>query len=290
MKVLVFGSNGQVGTEAVRQGQQLGWTMVAADRSVVDLTRPERINAVIQQVKPDAVLNAAAYTAVDRAEADPDVAALVNGSAPRAMAETCADLNVPMVHYSTDYVFDGSAGQPYREEDSTNPLGVYGRTKLSGERGVLDSKARAAVIRLAWVFSEHGSNFVKTMLRLATTMPQVRVVADQIGAPTAAADAAKAGLKALEALQERPDLSGLYHLGGKGIVSWAEFAEAIFACAGLNTKVTRITTADYPTPTQRPAYSALATQKITAAFGVEPSDWRMKLQDVMTALNDQKKG
>ncbi len=284
MRVLIFGANGQVGREAMRLAPALDMTAIAATRSDVDLTDKDAIRAFINANNCDAVLNAGAYTAVDKAETEPDLARLINTDAPRAMAETCANLGIPLVHYSTDYVFDGDGSAPYVETDPTDPLGIYGQTKLSGEQAILATEAIAAIIRLSWVFSAHGQNFVKTMLRLGCERDTLRVVADQTGKPTPATDAAFAGLIALAAISKTPELAGLYHYAGDTQTTWADFAKTIFDIADLPTQVEPITTAEYPTPAKRPAWSVLETEKFEAAFGLQPADWRSALHGVIEEL------
>lgn len=285
MRILLFGPNGQVGTEIRQQAAASGVEIVPAGRDVVDLSAPDGIGTVIAGAKCQGVINASAYTAVDKAETEPDLAKAVNTVAPEAMAVACAAAGVPFVHYSTDYVFDGTNSSPYRETDRVSPLGVYGRTKAAGEAAVLAAGGTTAIIRLAWVFSAHGGNFVKTMLRVGPERGGVRVVADQVGKPTPAADAARAGLKTLALLQDDPSSAGLYHFGGDDETSWAGFAEAIFEVAGLDVPVEYITTAEYPTPAARPAYSSLDTTKITQTLGIPAADWRAGLRDVIATLN-----
>lgn len=284
MRVLVFGSTGQVGAEIVRCAPAAGVSLEAVDRARCDLMREGAAAALIRASGCDAVLNAAAYTAVDRAESDEAKASAINAKAPGEMARACAALGVPFVHYSTDYVFDGAGSQPFVETDDTAPLNVYGRTKLEGENAVVAAAGAYAIIRLSWVFSAHGANFVKTMLRLSDERETLRVVADQLGKPTPAAGAAAAGLVIARALLDDPMRSGVYHFAGDAQTTWAEFAEAIFDLAGRGTMVERITTADYPTPARRPAFSVLDTRKIEETFGVPPPSWRDGLSAVLKEL------
>lgn len=284
MRILIFGSSGQVGQEAVHHARTLGWDVISTTRDNVDLLQPETIGSYINDVRPDGILNAAAFTAVDLAETEKVAARAVNALAPEAMALAARALKIPFVHFSTDYVFDGESKVPYNEDDPTSPLGVYGQTKLEGEQRIAQIDANAVTLRLAWVFSAYGKNFLKTMLRLSETRSKVGVVCDQIGAPTAAVDAAMAGLQIVGHLQQSPDKRGLYHLGGTEIVSWAGFAKAIFAAAQLPTLVEEITTDKYPTPTKRPKYSVLATHKLPETFGIQPSDWPKRVEQAVLKL------
>lgn len=279
MKLLVFGKTGQVATEL---GQFDGVTSLG--RAQADLTDPAACAAQIAQSDADAVINAAAYTAVDQAETESDLAEAVNAAAPAAMARAAADKGIPLVHISTDYVFDGSGTAPRSPQDATAPLGVYGRSKLAGETAVSAAGGAHAILRTSWVFSAHGGNFVKTMLRLAQTRDQLNVVADQIGGPTPARDIAAACVQIARALCDDPALSGVYHFSGAPDVSWADFARAIFAAAGRDVTVTDIPTSDYPTPAARPANSRLDCRATQAAFGLDRPDWQAGLQQVLTEL------
>lgn len=283
MRILVIGANGQVGTELIQAGAEIGHDMVASQRGDLDLSAGAEV--LVGLTGFDGVINAAAYTAVDTAESDQDLARAVNTDAPGAIARACAAASLPFVHYSTDYVFDGSASAPLTESDPVSPLGAYGQSKRDGELAVLESGAVSAVLRLSWVFSAHGKNFVKTMLRVGPASGSVRVVSDQIGKPTPAGAAARAGIVALEALANDSDKAGIYHFAGDAETSWAGFAEAIFEIAGLHVPVTPIPTSDYPTPAARPAYSVLDTTKITCDLGIAAPDWRVDLAEVIKQLN-----
>jgi dTDP-4-dehydrorhamnose reductase len=233
----------------------------------------------LRDLRPDAVINAAAFTDVDRAETEAAAAFALNRDGPAALARACADLGAPLVHLSTDYVFDGAKPAPYVETDAKAPLNLYGHSKSEGEDSVLASGAHAAIVRTSWVFAAHGRNFLRTMLRLAEARDEIPVVADQIGRPTAASDLAQTCLAvALRALDRDPTSRGVFHYSDAGDASWADFAEAIFseaAKAGLKlARVKRITTAEFPTPARRPANSRLDSTKIGAALGVAPRDWR----------------
>ncbi len=293
MKILLFGGNGQVGHELRRSLAPLG-EVVAATRNgtldngthceVADFDMPDTLPVLIERVAPDVVVNAAAYTAVDRAESDRDAAFRANAEAPQRIAEACAARDALLVHYSTDYVFDGSGARPYRENDATSPLGVYGESKLAGESAIRASGARHMIFRTAWVYASHGKNFMRTMLRLAAERDELRVVADQIGTPTPAALIADVTAVALV----RPfDRSGVWHLTAAGQTTWHGFAEAIVGAAyargqlGRLPQVVPIATSDYPTPAKRPAYSRLDIARIEADFGIVLPDWRTGLEMIL---------
>ncbi|MEN8873145.1 MAG: dTDP-4-dehydrorhamnose reductase [Pacificibacter sp.] len=279
--ILVFGKTGQVATEL----QSLVPDAQFACRADADLTEPAACAALIEKIKPSAVINAAAYTAVDKAEDDEATAALVNGAAPAAMAKACASLDIPFVHISTDYVFDGSGNTPFVTDHPTAPLGAYGRTKRDGENGVRAAGGRFAILRTSWVFSAHGNNFLKTMLRLGTEREVLTIVADQVGGPTPARTIAAACLKIASQLESAPAKSGTYHFSGAPDVSWADFARDIFKQAGLTCEVTDIPTIAYPTPEKRPANSRVDCSSTRETFGIERPDWR---RDVLTIVNELK--
>jgi len=277
--ILVFGKTGQVACALQRQAD-----VVALDRAEADLADPEACARAIRTHAPRAVINAAAWTAVDQAEAEEAAATVVNGDAPGAMARACAALDIPFVHISTDYVFDGTGSAPWRPDSPVGPLGAYGRSKLAGERAVQAAGGTAAILRTSWVFSAQGKNFVKTMLRLGAVQPSLAVVADQIGGPTAAADIAAACLVMARRLQTRPELAGLYHFSGAPDVSWADFAREIFAQAGLPCAVRAIASADYPQKAHRPTNSRLDCTSLQTAFGIARPDWRLSLTHVLQDL------
>jgi len=285
MRVLVFGSKGQVARELRRRGSEAGFDIIALGRDACDLMQAGAAKAAIEKTRPDAVVNASAYTAVDKAESERDLAMRLNGAAPGEMAEACAALGVPFIHFSTDYVFDGAGSRPYREDDPVAPLGAYGETKLEGERRVKEAGGAFAIIRLSWVFSAYGANFVKTMLRAGAERPSLRVVADQRGKPTPAASAAAAALVAAKALRGDAGKAGVYHFAGDEETSWAGFAEAIMRAAELSTPVEPIETKDYPMPAKRPAWSVLDTQKFEQAFGMNAPSWRDELKEVVRELS-----
>ncbi len=278
MSLLVFGKTGQVARELARLVPEATF----AGREEADLFDPAACTALIHRLEPDVVINAAAYTAVDKAEDEDALATVINGAAPTAMAEAARDVGARFVHISTDYVFDGSGDTPWREDDPVAPLGVYGSSKRAGEEGVQGAGGTYAILRTSWVFSVHGANFVKTMLRLGAERDRLTIVADQIGGPTPAAAIADACLTLARDLTS--ETSGIYHFSGGPAVSWADFARAIFNEAGLSPEVVDIPTADYPTPAQRPANSRLDCHKIDTVFGIKRPDWRAGLHDVLKEL------
>lgn len=282
MKVVVIGRTGQLAREIARAASEA----VFLGREEIDLARPEQ---AAQALAPHlagagAVINAAAYTAVDRAEGEEALAMAANAESPGTMARVAAAAGVPFVQVSTDYVFDGSGSASWRPDDRTAPLNAYGRTKLAGEEAVRAAGGTHGVLRTSWVFSAHGGNFVKTMLRLGRERERLSVVSDQIGGPTPAADLALACLAMAEGLARDGSLSGIHHFTGAPDTSWAGFARAILAGAGLATEVQDISTADYPTPAQRPLNSRLDCSTMTAAFGIPRPDWRAGLADVLREL------
>ena len=278
--LLVFGRTGQLAQELQRLAPEARFV----GRDEADLARPQDCAALIRDARPALVINAAAWTAVDKAESEAAAAQLVNTEAPGAMAEECAEAAIPFLTVSTDYVFDGSGDAPRREDDPTGPLGVYGATKLAGEAAVAEAGGQWAVLRTSWVFSAHGANFVKTMLRLGAERASLKVVADQIGGPTPAADIARALLVMAARMAEDRDSGGVYHFAGAPDVSWAGFAREIFARAGLACTVEEIPTRDYPTPAQRPLNSRLDCARLERDFGVARPDWRVGLDRVLAEL------
>lgn len=288
----MLGGNGQVGRMLRRVLPALGEVIVAtrdgaAADVAADLDQPQALPALVRQIAPDVVVNAAAYTAVDRAESEPEAAFRANAEAPAALAQGCAATGALLVHYSTDYVFDGRSARPYREDDATAPLGVYGMSKRAGEEAIRASGARHMILRTAWVYAAHGHNFLRTMLRLAGEREELRVVADQVGAPTPAAWIAEA---TGQLLRQGAQASGTWHLTAAGETSWHGFAQAIMdeaQAAGLLTRRPRvlpITTAEYPTAARRPAYSVLDTAKLQQDFGIAPPAWRDGLRATVREL------
>ena len=280
MTLLIFGKTGQVAQELARRAPDAQF----AGRETADLTDPAACAALIRQLHPSAVINAAAYTAVDKAESDAATAQLVNADAPAAMAAACAELGIPFVHISTDYVFDGSGDTARAEDAPTAPLGVYGQTKLDGERAVQAAAGQYAIMRTSWVLSAHGNNFVKTMLRFGAERDRLTIVADQIGGPTASADIAAAALSMAATMRADATKGGIYHFAGAPDVSWADFAREIFAQSDLAPEVVDIPSSDYPTPAKRPLNSRLDCAAITRDFGIARPDWRVSLQDVIKEL------
>ena len=281
MKLLVFGKTGQVARELILQGGAHEITALGRDQA--DLSDLEACAALIAQSDADAVINAAAYTAVDRAEEEETLATVINGETPGAMARACAAKDIPFLHVSTDYVFDGAGEKPWVPTDPVAPQNAYGRSKLTGEQAVRAAGGNHLILRTSWVFSAHGTNFVKTMLRLSESRDQLTVVADQIGGPTAARDIAKALLAIAPQLETRQ--GGTYHFAGQPSVSWADFAREIFPKSGCKTQVTDIPTSDYPTPAKRPLNSRMDCADLTTDFGVVIPDWRTSLDEGLRDLN-----
>ena len=294
LHILVIGKEGQVARALSERASAHGATVTLIGRPLLDLADPSGVGDVLAEASGDVIVNAAAYTAVDQAEAEPDLAEAVNGIGAGAAAGAAAAMNVPFVHISTDYVFDGNADRPYREDDPVSPLGAYGRSKLLGERAVAAAHPDHAILRTSWIYSPFGKNFVKTMLRLARDRDEVSVVADQLGSPTSAHDIADGIVTVCRNLLTRPahsPLRGIFHMSASGSATWAEFAAAIFAesaeLGGPNARVIPISTADYPTPARRPANSRLASEKIAAIHGVTLPEWRVSLTPCIRRLLDE---
>lgn len=288
-RVLVIGRNGQLAT-ALRAAAP-GWAALEVlARPEVDLAAPQGLADRIAAVAPALVINAAAYTAVDKAESEPQVAHAVNALAAGEVARGAAEAGAPVIHVSTDYVFDGTQRRPYREDDPTAPLGVYGRTKREGEERVAAANPRHVIARTAWVYSAHGANFVKTMLRLGAERDELAIVSDQVGCPTAAADLAGAVLAMADKILHRPEDGdfGVTHACGTGIASWYDVAKAVFAALPPGDPrrplVRPILTEDYPTPARRPANSRLETTRLEQRFAFTPPPWPDSLRRVVAAL------
>ena len=295
MKVLLAGKNGQIGGELEKTLADLG-EVTALDRQAMDLSRPDAIREQIRRLRPDIIVNAAAYTAVDQAESELELAMAVNASAPAIMAEEAQRLGAVLVHYSTDYVFDGKKSTPYVEQDAPNPLGVYGRSKLAGEQAICAQAARYLIFRTAWVYDAHGKNFLNTIRRVGEQRSELAIVDDQIGAPTWSRDIAQATARAIALYMAHPaaqQLNGVYHMSARGQTSWFGFAQAA-AKHGLFTTLVHaptlraIRSAEFPSTAQRPMYSVLSNAKLHATFGIELPDWETSLRQFMglnTALD-----
>jgi dTDP-4-dehydrorhamnose reductase len=284
-RVLVTGARGQVGIELLRELSG-NCQVVAHDRASLDLRDAAQIALRVREARPDVIVNAGAYTAVDRAESDEATARAVNGVAPGVLGEEAKRVGALLIHFSTDYVFDGTKTEPYVESDPVNPVSVYGRTKLEGERAVAQSGCRHLILRTSWVYGPHGKNFMLTMLRLAQTEEEVRVVDDQRGAPTTSIALARL---VSEILGRGVEASGLYHATAAGETTWFGFAQAIFeeVSRARGSKVPRlvpISTSEYPTPAKRPAYSVLSSGNLAADLGVAIADWRLGLGECVAAL------
>jgi dTDP-4-dehydrorhamnose reductase len=309
-KILLTGKNGQLGDDLQHMLSRLG-EVVTIGREHLELSRPGDIRNLIRDVHPNLIVNAAAYTAVDQAEKDQALAHTINSEAPAIMADEAKKIGAALVHYSTDYVFDGAKNSAYDENDSPNPINAYGRTKLAGEQAVRDSGVDHLIFRTEWVYSTRGKNFLLTILRLATQREELRIVRDQIGAPTWSREISLATVKALEQIYNRPDRtaawsekSGTYHMTAGGKTNWYEFTQAILQEAAqawnsaawlraatngqelLTRRVVPITTGEYPTPARRPAYSVLSNSKLNRAFGIQLPEWREQLHQAFS-LNPQ---
>jgi dTDP-4-dehydrorhamnose reductase len=289
MRVAVTGSKGQVATSLIeRAGSR--FEIVTLSRPDVPLENRDAILAAMEALRPDVVVSAAAYTAVDKAESEEPAAMRANADGAGFVAEAAAKIGAPVLHLSTDYVFDGALDRPYREDDPTGPTGAYGRSKLAGEKRVAERAPDSVILRTAWVYSPFGANFVRTMLRLNETRDEVGVVADQLGNPTSALDIADAVLAIAERVKadSSPALRGVFHMTGSGEATWADFAEAVFAEAHARgrklTRVKRIATADYPTPARRPANSRLNNEKLWGTYGIALPEWRRSLADCCARL------
>lgn len=285
MQILLTGKDGQLGQELYPLLSSLG-NVVAVGRDTCDLANPEVIRQVVDQTQPNLIINAAAYTAVDKAESEPELAIAINGTAPGILAAEAQRLGATLIHVSTDYVFDGQNNTPYLETDKTHPLGMYGQSKLAGEQAIIATDAHFVILRTAWVYGVGGKgNFVKTMLRLAGVKEELGIVIDQIGSPTWTGDLAQAIVQLIPRLNS--ETYGIYHYTNSGVTSWYDFAVAIFEEAqtlGIPLKIQQvkpITTAEYPTPAQRPAYSVLSNRKISDVLGNYPPHWRQGLRKML---------
>ncbi len=292
MKIVLLGKNGQVGWELQRALAPLG-QVFAFDSAQADFTQPDQVIEQVRRIQPDVVVNAAAYTAVDKAESDVERARLVNASTPGALARWAAEQGALLVHYSTDYVFDGSGAEARREDSATAPLNVYGQTKLEGEQAIVASRCRHLIFRTSWVYAAKGGNFVRTMLRLAAERDQLKVIADQIGAPTGADLIADVTAHAIRQVQRQPELAGLYHLVAAGCTSWWQYACFVIEWAREHggairvepDAVAAIPTSHYPTPARRPLNSQLCTDKLQTAFGLVMPDWKQGVERMLTEIH-----
>lgn len=280
MKVLVFGKTGQVATELATRAD-----VVSVGRDQADFSNPEQVIKIVEDTDADVIINAVAYTAVDKAEDEESLAAVVNGSTVAQIAIVAAARNIPFLHVSTDYVFQGDGTNPWTVSDKTGPLGAYGRTKLLGEEGVIAAGGPHAILRTSWVFSAHGNNFVKTMLRLGADRDALSIVNDQIGGPTEAGDIADALLKMASAFHAGKGVTGTYHFSGAPDCSWADFATEIFDQANLTVNVTGIPSADYPTPATRPLNSRMDCSALEVAFGIKRPKWEESLSRVINEIH-----
>jgi dTDP-4-dehydrorhamnose reductase len=284
--ILVTGANGQLGWEL----SQLAATYPAVkfvffDRSQLDLAFPETFEKIIQTIAPDCIVNTAAYTAVDKSETEKELSYTINATAVQVLASICKNLAIPFITYSTDYVFDGEATQPYTTTTKVDPVNFYGSTKAAGESIAIEANEDTIIIRTSWVFSSHGNNFVKTMMRLMKERAQLNIVADQKGRPTYAKDLAIATMNMIEAINAGKAIKGVYHFANEGETTWFDFAAKIKAIAGLTCDLQPIETKDFPTPAKRPAYSVLDTSKIEQALSLSIPHWEAALRDCMNLLS-----
>jgi dTDP-4-dehydrorhamnose reductase len=290
MKVLITGANGQLGRELVRQGLAFNYKIQSLNHQQLDITNKGQLHQMLERVSPSVVINAAAYTDVDKAENESDIAYAVNKNGPAYLARYCADHGLALIHISTDYVFDGTKGRPYQENDPIAPLGVYGQSKALGEAAIRSILKNHIIVRTSWLYGVYRNNFVKTILKLGNEKTDLRVVADQFGSPTSAADLAKALLTVVKKIAAGEKISwGTYHYCGKGITTWHGLAEKIIQLAKtfgpLQIKqVTPITTAEWPTPTKRPAYSVLDCGRLKSQFGIEPKPWQQSLKHTIARI------
>jgi dTDP-4-dehydrorhamnose reductase len=285
-RLLVTGAGGMTGAEVSEQANAFGWKVRPLTRENLDITDASAVDDAVAEFHPHVVVNCAAYTAVDRAESEPAIAEAVNSGGARNLARAAARVEAPIIHVSTDYVFDGQSREPYDIDSPTAPIGVYGRTKLGGEQAVLEENPASAIVRTSWVFSHRGANFVRTMLRLGSERDEVKVVNDQIGRPTSAFDLGGALIQVANTLYENKNAAGIYHFANEGEATWFDFAEAIFEEArsrgsAKTPRVVPIPTTEFPTPAKRPAYSVLDTTSFTNRFKVTPRPWRSALRDTI---------
>ncbi len=289
MKILLVGKNGQVGRELESTLAHLG-ELITLDRQGMDLGNPDSIRKLIRSLQPEVIVNAAAYTAVDKAESETDLAMAVNGIAPGIMAEAAARLNALLVHYSTDYVFDGTKSAPYTEQDIPNPLNVYGHSKLMGERAIAAHASRFLIFRTTWVYDAQGKNFLNTLKRIGAQRPELTIVDDQHGAPTWSREIARATAQAIASYLAHPDpeqINGIYHMTAQGQTTWFGFAQSaaklgLFAGLDYPPALRAISSAEFPTPAKRPMYSVLSNAKLLKQFGIQLPEWDVSLRECLT--------
>jgi dTDP-4-dehydrorhamnose reductase len=290
MRVLITGADGQLGRELIRQGQRIDFEVHGLSRQQLDITKKNQIQQILGRISPSLVINAAAYTQVDRAENESDLAYAANKDGPAYLARYCADNHLTLIHISTDYVFDGTKGRPYQESDPITPLGVYGQSKAQGEAAIRSILPNHIIVRTAWLYGVYGNNFVKTILNLAAEKTTLRVVADQFGSPTSAEDLAKTLLSIIKKINDTEKIDwGTYHYCCKGITTWHGLAERIIELAARhgalkNRQVEAITTAEWPTPAKRPPYSVLDCTRIKSRFGIEPLPWQQSLKHTIDRI------
>ena len=284
-KILVTGANGQLGWELGQLAAAYpAFEFVLVDRSQLDFAFPESFEKIIQTIAPDCIINTAAYTAVDKSETEKALSYTVNATAVQALASICKNLAIPFITYSTDYVFDGEATQPYTISTKVDPVNFYGSTKAAGEKMAMEANEDTIVIRTSWVFSSHGNNFVKTMMRLMKERAQLNIVADQKGRPTYAKDLAIATMHMIEVMNAGKTMNGVYHFANQGETTWFDFAAKIKAIAGLTCEVQPIETKDFPTPAKRPSYSVLDTSKIEQDLAIDIRHWEDALNDCIDQI------
>ncbi len=290
MRILITGADGQLGRELVRQGQRVDFEVHGLSRQQLDITKRNQIQQILTRISPSLVINAAAYTQVDRAENESDLAYAANKDGPAYLARYCADNHLTLIHISTDYVFDGTKGRPYQESDPIAPLGVYGQSKAQGEAAIRSILPNHIIVRTAWLYGVYGNNFVKTILKLAAEKTTLRVVADQLGSPTSAEDLAKTLLSITQKINVTEKIDwGTYHYCCKGITTWHGLAERIIGLAAphgvlKNRKVEAITTAEWPTLAKRPPYSVLDCTRIKSRFGIESQPWQQSLKHTIDRI------
>lgn len=294
-KIMITGAKGQVGFCLTQQASKLGWDVLVVDRDELDITDKNAVDLLVKQFRPDVIINAAAHTAVDKAETEIEASYAINRDGSQYLAQAAASVGAAILHISTDYVFAGDKEGVYSEADLVAPQSVYGASKLAGEKAVIAANPKHIILRTAWVFGEHGNNFVKTMLRLGSQRDQLGIVADQFGGPTYAGDLSAALLHIADIAVSKPEKVkwGIYHFAGEPHVSWYQFAQLIFGSAVAqqllvkSPQLNELTTADYPTPAKRPANSRLDCCKIFNEFGIQPSDWQKALENIRAYMPQQ---